>query len=49
MGDRHEPVTVGPGQDGECLPVTALGLLDEIAIQLARPPAAPIGDAFRLY
>ena len=33
MGDRHEPVTVRPGQDGKCLPVTALGLLDEVAIQ----------------
>ncbi len=33
LGDRHEPVTVRPGQDGECLPVAVLGLLDEIAIQ----------------
>jgi len=37
-----------PGQDGECLPVTVLGLLDEIAIQ-PTTSAAPIGDAFRLY
>jgi hypothetical protein len=33
LGDRHEPVTVRPGQDGEGLPVTALGLLDDVAIQ----------------
>ncbi|HEY8636499.1 MAG TPA: hypothetical protein VIL81_04470 [Candidatus Limnocylindrales bacterium] len=33
LGDRHEPVTMCPGQDGECLPVAALGLLDEITIQ----------------
>ena len=33
LGDRHQPVTMRPGQDGECLPVPALGLLDEVAIQ----------------
>ncbi len=33
LGDPHEPVTVRPDQDGECLPVTVLGLLDEVAIQ----------------
>ena len=46
LGDRHEPVTVRPGQDGEGLPVTALGLLDEVAIQ-ATVLLAPIGDAFQ--
>ena len=33
LGDRHEPVTVRPGQDGKGLPVPSLCLLDEIAIQ----------------
>jgi len=33
VGDRHEPVTTRPGQDGERLPVPPLGLLDEVAIQ----------------
>ena len=53
LGDRHEPVAMRPGQDGERLPVPALGLLDEIAIQpivlLASMRDAFQGDAFRLY
>jgi hypothetical protein len=36
------------GQDGECLPVAALGPLDEITIQ-PTASVAPIGDAFRPY
>jgi hypothetical protein len=48
MGDRHQPVAMRPGQDGEGIPVTALGPLDEVVIQ-------PIvlrrvhGGAFQLY
>ena len=42
LGDRHEPVAMRPGQDGECLPVAALGLLDEIVVQPIVLPA-PIG------
>jgi len=53
LGDRHEPVAVRSGQDGECLPVAALGLLHEIALQpivlLASHADARQGDAFRLY
>ena len=33
LRDRHQPVAVRSGQDGERLPVTTLRLLDEIAIQ----------------
>jgi hypothetical protein len=33
LRDRHEPVAMRSRQDGECLPVTALRLLHEIAIQ----------------
>ena len=49
LGDRHEPVAVRPGQDGECIPVPLPRLLDEVAIQPIVPPVAPIGDAVRLY
>ena len=34
LRDRHEPVGLRSGQDGEGIPVAALGLLDEIALQL---------------
>jgi hypothetical protein len=43
MGNRHEPVGMCPGQDGECLPVTVLGLLDEVAIQSIVLPGAHRG------
>lgn len=36
-------------KDGECLPVAALRLLNEVAIQRLGPSAASIGDAHRPY
>jgi hypothetical protein len=47
LGDRHESVTMRPGQDGECLPITVLGHLDEVAIQPI-VLLASMGDALRL-
>ena len=34
LGDGVEPIAPRPGQDGECLPVPALGELDEIAVHV---------------
>jgi hypothetical protein len=47
-GDRHEPVNVRPGPDGERVEVTGLGLLEEVAIHPIVLPAS-IGDALRFH
>ena len=47
-GDRHEPIATRADQDGKRLPIPALRLLDEVAIQSIVPPGVH-GDAVRLY